>query len=240
MSQTPRRTSRSTAAGRKRSEELATKPGLSLTEQAYEALRDDILHSRLPPGSSVAEALLADRFGVSKTPVREALRLLAHDGLVLVLPRKGYVVRPLGFDDVAEVFSLRILLEPGVAADAARRRLPHQATQFRAAAERFAAETEWREKALRSLELHELLCEIAGAGRRERIVLDLVFEAHRFWLLEAGAPASNAEWAEPFYEQIADAVTEGSSDDAAAAMLAMLERSRSLLVGGWVNARVSS
>jgi DNA-binding GntR family transcriptional regulator len=238
MSGTGRRTG-TKPERRPRSEELATKPGLSLTEQAYEALRDDILHSRLPPGSPIAEAILAERFGVSKTPVREALRLLAHDGLVLVLPRKGYVVRPLGFDDVAEVFSLRILLEPGVAADAARRRLPHQATQLQTATERFIAETEWRGKALRSMELHELLCEIAGNGRRERIVLDLVFEAHRFWLLEAGAPVSNAQWAETFYERIADAVTTGNADEAAAAMHEMLESSRSLLVGGWVNARVS-
>jgi len=236
---TTRRSARGASRERKpTSAELAARPGLSLTEQTYEALRDDILHSRLPPGAPIAEAVLAEHFGVSKTPVREALRLLAHDGLVLVLPRKGYVVRPMGFDDVAEVFALRIMLEPGVAADAARRRLPHQAAQVRAAADRFGQETEWREKALRSLELHELLCEISGSGRRERIVLDLVFEAHRFWLLEVGAPSSSAEWAEPYYDEIAVAVADGNPDAAAAAMASMLERSRSMLVGGWVNARI--
>jgi len=51
---------------------------------------------------------------------------------------------------------------------------------------------------------------------------------------------SNAQWAETFYERIAEAVTTGNADEAAAAMHEMLESSRSLLVGGWVNARVSS
>ena len=67
----------------------------SLTEQVYEALREDILRARRRPGQVVAEPELALHYGVSKTPVREALRLLAQDGCVIVLPRKGYLVRPL-------------------------------------------------------------------------------------------------------------------------------------------------
>lgn len=53
------------------------------------------------------EADLAAEFGVSKTPVREALRLLAYTGWVVVLPRKGYLVRPVELSDVRDIFAIR-------------------------------------------------------------------------------------------------------------------------------------
>jgi GntR family transcriptional regulator, rspAB operon transcriptional repressor len=93
----------------------------SLTELAYDALKREILTAGIRPGAALIENELAARFGVSKTPIREALRLLVQDGWIVVLPRKGYLVRPLSLEDVREVFALRLLLEPPVAADAAAR-----------------------------------------------------------------------------------------------------------------------
>ena len=52
------------------------------------------------------EGDLADEFGVSKTPIREALRLLVQDGWIEVMPRRGYLVRPIGLDDLREVYEL--------------------------------------------------------------------------------------------------------------------------------------
>ena len=65
----------------------AEAPRQSLTDQVYESLREEILKVQWAPGDIVAEPELAGRYGVSKTPVREALRLLVQDGWVLVLPR---------------------------------------------------------------------------------------------------------------------------------------------------------
>src|SRR3954451_6110206 len=84
-------------------------------------LREEILTARLLPGTTILEPELAARFGVSKTPVREALRLLVQDGWVMVLPRRGYLVRALGLDDLRDVFQLREMIEPGFAAEAAAR-----------------------------------------------------------------------------------------------------------------------
>jgi len=92
----------------------------SLTDQIHERLREEILTATWQPGDLVLEADLAARYGVSKTPVREALRLLSQEGWIVTLPRKGYLVRPLRMQDVKEVFELRLLLEPGLFVQAMR------------------------------------------------------------------------------------------------------------------------
>jgi DNA-binding GntR family transcriptional regulator len=68
----------------------------------------------------VLEPSLATYFGVSRTPVREALRMLTHDGWVVTIPRKGYLIKPLQLDDISEVFGLRMMIEPALFAEAAR------------------------------------------------------------------------------------------------------------------------
>ncbi|MGW6739216.1 GntR family transcriptional regulator [Streptomyces sp. NPDC055025] len=94
---------------------------LSLTDQVCEQLREDILEARCRPGDVLMEPELAERYGVSKTPVREALRLLAQDDWVTVIPRKGYLVRPVHLADIREIFEIRRLIEPDLAALAATR-----------------------------------------------------------------------------------------------------------------------
>jgi DNA-binding GntR family transcriptional regulator len=97
-------------------EEMAqARGGRSLARQAYEALKQDILTCELRPGAQIFEGELATRYGTSKTPVREALNLLGQEGLVQVLPRRGYLVAPVTLRDVQEVFQLRLLLETAAA-----------------------------------------------------------------------------------------------------------------------------
>lgn len=83
-------------------------------------LRRMILTGQLAPGEVLVEPRLAERFGLSKTPVREALHILAAEGLVTVLPKKGYLVQTMSGQDLGEVLDLRMLLEPHAAAEAAR------------------------------------------------------------------------------------------------------------------------
>jgi DNA-binding GntR family transcriptional regulator len=86
-------------------------PGLSLRKQVVAILREAILACRMEPGTVLNERELAEQLGVSKTPVREALSLLNHEGLVQILPRQAYVVTPITVRDVHECFDLRIILE---------------------------------------------------------------------------------------------------------------------------------
>jgi DNA-binding GntR family transcriptional regulator len=63
-----------------------------LTDQAYRAIEEEIVTLRLRPGTVLSEQLLAQRFKIGRTPVREALQRLANEGLVIILPRKGILV----------------------------------------------------------------------------------------------------------------------------------------------------
>ena len=62
---------------------------LPLRDVVFNRLRDEILHGKLKPGARLMEVELADRLGVSRTPVREAIRMLEHEGLAVMLPRRG-------------------------------------------------------------------------------------------------------------------------------------------------------
>jgi DNA-binding GntR family transcriptional regulator len=79
---------------------------------AYEALRSRILTGELAPGKPLIQASLAKDLGVSMTPVREALRDLATEGLVTLLPHKGAAVTTLDLDDAKEIHTIRLKLEP--------------------------------------------------------------------------------------------------------------------------------
>ncbi|GLB68022.1 GntR family transcriptional regulator [Arthrobacter mangrovi] len=92
----------------------------SLADRLEEQLRERILQGVLEPGSVVVEPELAKEFGVSKTPVREALQRLVTQSYVTVLPKKGYLIRTMGLPDVLELVEMRTVLEPHLAARAAR------------------------------------------------------------------------------------------------------------------------
>ncbi|MGO2805811.1 MAG: GntR family transcriptional regulator [Glutamicibacter arilaitensis] len=87
----------------------------SISERLTQTLRERINRGVLAPGTLVIEPALAQEFEVSKTPVRESLRQLTSEGLLQVLPKKGYLVRAISMNDVYEVLELRSLLEPHVA-----------------------------------------------------------------------------------------------------------------------------
>lgn len=84
---------------------------LSLSQNVYQVLKNEILECQLLPNSSLREQLLARRFAISKSPVREALLRLEQERLVMVTPRQGYRVAPISLEDAQEMFELRKVLE---------------------------------------------------------------------------------------------------------------------------------
>jgi DNA-binding GntR family transcriptional regulator len=91
------------------------------TVRVQEALRTAILEGRLEPGTRLRAETLADRLRSSRTPVREALLLLAQEGLVEIEPRRGATVRTFDAADLADLYEVRGLIEPHAAALAAQR-----------------------------------------------------------------------------------------------------------------------
>jgi DNA-binding GntR family transcriptional regulator len=83
-----------------------------------EALRHDITTGKLAPGSWIVQDTLAEQFGMSRIPVREALKTLEAEEYVTYVPHSGYRVAKLSIDDLTEVFTLRALLEEALIRDA--------------------------------------------------------------------------------------------------------------------------
>lgn len=83
-----------------------------------EALRHDITTGKLAPGSWIVQDALAEQFGMSRIPVREALKTLEAEEYVTYVPHSGYRVAKLSLDDLTEVFTLRALLEEALIRDA--------------------------------------------------------------------------------------------------------------------------
>ena len=89
-------------------------------QSAYRRLLEDIRVGTLLPGARLRETDLADRLGISRTPVREAIRQLEADGLVIHLPRQGATIRSLDHAEVVELYEMRAVLEGTAARLAAR------------------------------------------------------------------------------------------------------------------------
>jgi DNA-binding GntR family transcriptional regulator len=82
------------------------RPAPSLHGELLASLRDYIVEGNLADGARVPERLLCDRFGISRTPLREALKVLAAEGLIELLPNRGARVRQLGAEDLRELFDV--------------------------------------------------------------------------------------------------------------------------------------
>jgi DNA-binding GntR family transcriptional regulator len=129
----------------------------SLADQAYYRIRELIVTLELPPGSLVNERELMEQMGLGRTPVREALRALAHERLVDVYPRRGMFVSPVDVGDLAGLSEVRLTLESHAARLAAER-----------ATEAERAETD------------ALLAELDGStAHDERSLIDLDQRLHR-------------------------------------------------------------
>jgi DNA-binding GntR family transcriptional regulator len=204
---------------------------LPLTERVHARLREDILHARLLPGAVVLEQELAARFGVSKTPVREALRLLVQDGWVIVLPRRGYLVRPLGLDDLRDVFQLREMIEPGFAAAAAVRVGVPDPTLAESITTQHAAQRDMTAGLGAAADFHVRVAELSGNARATRIVANLVDEVTRLHFLTPGLESHISSSDEiAAHEQIAHAIAAGDQGRAEQVMREHLRTTHRILV----------
>jgi DNA-binding GntR family transcriptional regulator len=146
---------------------------VSLVELAVRRLRSEILNGALAPGERLVEEQLTRRFGTSRAPLREALRLLGQQGLVEHLPRRGVRVTELSPRDIDELFSLRDVLEQF----ALRCALAPGATPVAAG---LAAMAEAVERMERATEVGDTLAQ--AAGHRDFHIALVTVAGHRHLL----------------------------------------------------------
>lgn len=140
-----------------------------LREIVFETIRNAIISGDLKPGERVMEVQMAESLGVSRTPVREAIRKLELEGLVIMLPRKGAFVADLSVKDLTEVMEIRAALE-GLAAGLASIRIDEsEIEELEVVAMEFhkTIEDNVEELIQKDLEFHDA---IFRASRNERLI----------------------------------------------------------------------
>lgn len=149
-----------------------------LREKVYDALRADMISCRLAPGTEIRESELAARFGVSKSPVRDALMRLEREGLVITLPRQGYRVAPVSLADVQDMFHLRDALEQACMERITRRADDEQLAEL-SRFRRFDP-ADWPGGFVAyNREFHRTLARIAGNARMRDHLIDLIDQMER-------------------------------------------------------------
>lgn len=146
----------------------------ALYQQVAERLREQIFNRELEPGSWIDELKLASEYGISRTPLREALKVLAVEGLVTMKVRRGAYVTEMSADDVRQVYRLLGLLEADAAAEVAERASAAEIAELRALHDRLEKQTRQRDAFFAANEqFHLRLLAIAGNRWRSQIVGDL-------------------------------------------------------------------
>jgi DNA-binding GntR family transcriptional regulator len=185
----------------------------SRTTHVLEVLKSAILNGELAPGQALVEADIAARLGVSKTPVREALKSLEGTGLVVIRPYTGAIVRIFGDEDAAAIYDMRLLLEP----EAVRRSVASRADLGEAAAawERSQAAADGSERSIANREFHRALYRHCGNPLLIRTLDGL---SDQIALISAGSWARSASWPHEAEEhaRILDLARTGDADGAAA------------------------
>jgi DNA-binding GntR family transcriptional regulator len=103
---------------------------VTLTDKAYAQIEEQIVTLQLPPGTVLSELVLADRLGIGRTPIREALHRLSRDGLVNILPRRGVLVSEIDLRSQLRLLEVRRELERLMARGAAERATEEERAQF--------------------------------------------------------------------------------------------------------------
>ncbi|MGF1470433.1 MAG: GntR family transcriptional regulator [Rubrobacteraceae bacterium] len=188
----------------------------------FERLRRLILEGEYGPEERLVEEQLAERLGVSRTPIRQALTMLEAEGLVEISPNRGATVCSFGIEDVWDIYDLRAVLEGHAARRAADRigkreleRMRELATDMeRAVSEPFADhEEEIRWLVARNQEFHGAILVASRNKRLERLMhrtveIPLMFKAF-FWYTPHERVISNH-----YHRQILNALQQGDADRA--------------------------
>lgn len=154
-----------------------------LREVVFESLREAILNGRLKPGERLMEVQLAEEMGVSRTPVREAIRKMELEGFVVMIPRKGAYVAGISLKDIADVYEVRAALETLAAGLAAERITEEELEKLERHLVAVSEDAEHNDLAgwvTRDTEFHDTIYQASRNQRLIQIVNNLMEQIHRF------------------------------------------------------------
>lgn len=156
---------------------------MPLRDLVFQVLKEAIITGELKPGERLMEVKLAEDMGVSRTPVREAIRKLELEGLVDMVPRKGAYVADISIKDAMEVFEIRCALE-GLAASLAAKRITDEEIKKLETAlkdiEKAAKKGDTKMIIKKDAEFHNILFNSTRNGRLAQIISNLKEQIYRF------------------------------------------------------------
>lgn len=154
--------------------ETAAVPEASVREQTIDALRQAILNFQLKPGQRLVERELIERLGVSRTTLREALRQLAAEGLVSVVPQKGARVFSPSYEEAADLYEVRAALESIIVARFVERASDEQISALQKTVAEYRAVCAETTDILSLLAAKETFYEVLIAGARSSALQQLL------------------------------------------------------------------
>ena len=186
----------------------------SLEEKTFETLREEILSGALPKGENLTELALSTRLGVSRTPIRSAIRRLAEEGLVSIVPNRGAVVRGIDKNDLVDIYKIRIRLEGLASASCAKNITPEGLEKLRRSVELsefYIARNDAENVKELDTEFHLAIYEASGNAQLQTILSDLHKKIKMYRKLSLSV-AGRLENSIREHREILDAIEKGDSE----------------------------
>lgn len=211
----------------------AAETGASAAEMVQAALRKKIIEGQLLPGSRLVDHALATKYDVSRNTVRDALRLLTTDGLVVSVRNAGSSVRVLNAADIHDIYSSRRLIESGaiLQSSAAPDELLQDVRRAALLSQQHVDAGDWNKVGTASLQFHQ---SIVGLVRSERIGVffgNLVAQLRLAFAVMPDESAFQVTWVSRDRD-IAERILAGRRDEAAAMLVDYLNDSEMQIIDG--------
>ena len=203
-----------------------------LREAVCETLRDAIRKGILEPGERLMEVQLAEELGISRTPVREAIRKLEQEGYVIMMPRRGTYVSDISTNDVKEIFEIRSALESLATGLAARRIEPEELETLQnllVEIEGYINKNDIEKIVETDIKFHGLLYKVSRNERLVNIINNLKEQLARFRTLSMSYPGRLQETLEEHSEMV-EAIANGDVSAARDAAEHHMERAEKTLL----------
>ncbi len=217
-----------------RKQKASAASGLTQTEKAYEEMRGAILRGEVPEGVFLVESQITERYRIGRTPYREACNRLHFEGLLEVLPRRGYFVPEMSFHHVRELFEARLIVEGVIAELAAQRATDEEIAEL----ERLAAATAWGTASTVSEDIiqanKEFHCCLAGMSRNRelaRILKSLLDRTQRLMVVEIRYSGFRREQFKMLHQPIAKAIRLRDSAGAREAVIHDIDQAQAATFG---------
>jgi len=200
----------------------------SLAEQAYNLIKRDIITCALDPGLQIAQSHLVERYQMSLTPVRDALKRLEQENLVQSIPRFGYIIAPITIEDVQDIFEMRLILEKSVARLAAQRASQQQLETIHKSAHftyRYQDRQSYQEFLELNAEFHTSIAFTTGNRRLSESIARLLDGMTRIFHLGLELKDSGEEM-QSEHIRLSEALVKRDADAAEALVVEQINRSQ--------------